>query len=80
MTCDTVTEGPRAARRPHAALDERRRDDVTRDAPGARILRLDAPPVLGAAHLALDRHNRADCAAAAAVRAALTHARLEEGA
>ncbi len=80
MACDTVTEGARAARLPHVALDERRRDDVTRDAPGARTFRLDAPPVLGAALLALDRLDRADRAAAVAVRAALTHARLEEGA
>jgi N-acetylglucosamine kinase-like BadF-type ATPase len=62
------------------AFHARIRDGVTRHAPGARILRLDAPPVLGAALLALDQHDRADCAAAAAVRAALTHARLEEGA
>lgn len=54
-------------------------DGLARVAPGARIVRLDAPPVLGAALLALDRLDRADRGTAAAnVRAALTHARLAE--
>lgn len=59
---------------------DRIRDGVTRVAPGTSIVRLDAPPVLGAALLALDRADRADHAAATgAVRAVLTHARLAEG-
>jgi len=62
-----------------ASFHDRIRDGVARIAPGARIVRLDAPPVLGAALLALDRIDRADREAAAAnIRAALTHARLAE--
>ena len=58
---------------------DRIRDGVTRIAPGARIVRLDAPPVLGAAFLALDLLDRADREiAAATVRAALTEACLVE--
>lgn len=56
---------------------DRIRDGVTRKAPRARIIRLAAPPVLGAALLALDRLGRDDRGAAgAAIRAALTHADL----
>ena len=59
---------------------ERIRDGVTRIAPGAPVVRLDAPPVLGAALLALDRLDRTDReAAGAALRAALTHAVLVGG-
>ncbi|HYN47501.1 MAG TPA: hypothetical protein VER83_01470 [Candidatus Nanopelagicales bacterium] len=62
-----------------ASFHDRIGDGVARIAPGARIVRLDAPPVLGAALLALDRLDRPDHATAAAnVRAALTHARLAE--
>ncbi len=58
---------------------DRIRDGVTRIAPGAKIVRLDAPPVLGAAFLALDLLDRADREiAAATVRAALTEACLVE--
>jgi N-acetylglucosamine kinase-like BadF-type ATPase len=60
-----------------APFHDRIRSGVARHAPGARVVRLDAPPVLGAALLALDRLDRPDRAAASAtVRAALTHARL----
>ena len=51
------------------------RDGVAARAPGARIIALDAPPVLGAALLALDLAG-ADAAAATAVRDSLTDARL----
>jgi N-acetylglucosamine kinase-like BadF-type ATPase len=67
-----------------ARFYDRIRDGVERHAPAARIVHLDAPPVLGAALLALDRlewldrHDRE--AAEASVRAALTHARLAEDA
>jgi N-acetylglucosamine kinase-like BadF-type ATPase len=63
-----------------ATFHGRIRDGVSRVAPGAGTVRLDAPPVLGAALLALDQLGRVDRAAATAVRAALTHARLAEGA
>jgi N-acetylglucosamine kinase-like BadF-type ATPase len=64
-----------------APFFDRIRAGVARIAPGARVARLDAPPVLGAALLALDRLDRPDRAAAAAtVRAALTHARPVGGA
>ena len=54
-------------------------DGLSRDARGTRIVRLDAPPVLGAALLALDQLDRADRAtAASSLRAALTDARLAE--
>jgi N-acetylglucosamine kinase-like BadF-type ATPase len=62
-----------------APFHDRIADGLARIAPGARIVRLDAPPVLGAALLALDRLDRADRGTAAAnVRTALTHARLAE--
>ena len=63
------------------SFHDRIRDGVYLVAPGAGIVRLAAPPVLGAALLALDQLDRDDRpSAAAAVRAALTHARLAEGA
>ena len=59
---------------------DRIRDGLARVAPGARVVRLAAPPVLGAALLALDRLDRPDRAASAArLRAALTDARVEAG-
>jgi hypothetical protein len=39
---------------------DRIREGLARPAPGARVVRLDAPPVLGAALLALDRVGRSD--------------------
>jgi hypothetical protein len=58
---------------------DRIRAGVEWHAPGARVVRLDPPPVLGAALLALDRLDRSDRVTAAAnVRAALTHARMAE--
>ena len=50
-------------------------DGVEAGAPGARVIALDAPPVLGAALLALDLAG-ADATAATAVRDSLTDARL----
>lgn len=54
---------------------KRIRDGVGAAAPSANLRRLDAPPVLGAALIGLDK-LRAGPAAEAALRAALTHARL----
>jgi len=63
-----------------AAFFDRIRDGIGRVAPGAQVVRLDAPPVLGAALLALDLLGRSDRAAASArLRAALTFERLEPG-
>ena len=55
-------------------------DGVERAAPGARVERLTAPPVLGAALLALDRLGRPDRVAAGdLLRETLTHVRLAAG-
>ena len=63
-----------------AAFFDRIRGGIGRVAPGAQVVRLDAPPVLGAALLALDLLGRPDRAAASArLRAALTFERLEPG-
>jgi N-acetylglucosamine kinase-like BadF-type ATPase len=48
-------------------------------APRARVLVLDAPPVLGAALLALDRVTPGDARAAERARASITHAVLAAG-
>jgi N-acetylglucosamine kinase-like BadF-type ATPase len=63
-----------------AVFYERIRRGLASTAPGARVTRLGAPPVVGAALLALDRLDRPDRAAASArVRAELTFARVELG-
>jgi N-acetylglucosamine kinase-like BadF-type ATPase len=60
------------------AFYERIRRGVADGAAGARVTRLDAPPVVGAALLALDRLDRPDRAGAAQrVRAGLTADQLE---
>lgn len=60
---------------------DRIRDGLARVSPGAGVARLAAPPVLGAALLALDRLDRPDRSGAAArLRATLTFAALERGA
>jgi N-acetylglucosamine kinase-like BadF-type ATPase len=52
---------------------------VAGTAPRARVIVVEAPPVLGAALLALDRVAPGDAAAAARVRAAITHEGLLAG-
>ena len=60
------------------AFFNRIRGGIGRVASGAQVIRLDAPPVLGAALLALDRLDRPDrVTAAARLRASLTFAAFE---
>ena len=60
-----------------AAFHDRIRRGILETAPRARVIRLEAPPVLGAALLGLDVIAPADDGAAARARASLTHASIQ---